>query len=318
MKTLIASLAFAVAVFSAACGGAPKTPASKAADAAKPRTPPAEAPADPYHAEIAQFQKEREDALTAENGWLTIGGLWFLSQPDTTFGSDPLNDIVLPAGAPARAGTFMVRNGKVRVEAANGVRFQLDGKPVTSADLKADGEGTPDRLGLGDLQLWVHNSGDRLSIRMRDKNNPLRKTFVGTSWFPVNAAFRIEGTYTPYKTPKVVEVPNILGDIDRMPIPGIVTFSLNGREHKLEPVAEAGDQQLWFIFRDLTSQNETYPAARFLYTEAPKDGKVILDFNRAVNPPCAYNPYTTCPLPTEQNRLRTRIEAGEMKYKGHV
>jgi uncharacterized protein len=152
---------------------------------------------------------------------------------------------------------------------------------------------------------------------VRDKNNPLRKAFTGTKWFPVSAAYRVEGTFTPYEKPKVIEVPNILGDIDRMPIPGIVTFTLNGQEHKLEPVAEPGDPQFWFIFRDLTSQKETYPAARFLYASAPVNGRMILDFNKAQNPPCAYNPYTTCPLPAEQNRLRTRIEAGEKRYDGH-
>jgi uncharacterized protein (DUF1684 family) len=282
---------------------------------------PAEAPAparssDPYHTEILKFQQDREAALKAENGWLTIAGLWFLTQPETTFGSDPLNDIVLPASAPGRAGTFLMRDGKVSVKAADGVTFQLDGKPVTATDLTPDGEGPPDRIALGDLQLWVHNSGERLSIRMRDKNSPLRKEFAGTRWFPINPAYRVEATYTPYAKPKIIEVPNILGDIDKMPVPGIVSFTINGQEHKLEPVAEGGDKQFWFVFRDLTSQKETYPAARFLYTPPPVNGKMILDFNQAQNPPCAYNPYTTCPLPTEQNRLRTRIEAGEMRYQG--
>ena len=302
MKALIACMVLTLAACSRETAQAPGPPM----------------PTDPYEAEIVKFQQQREAALKADTGWLTIGGLWFLTRPETTFGSDPLNDIFLPSGAPAHAGTFLLRDGKVSVKAAEGVTFQLDGKTVTAAELRPDGEGPPDRISLGDIQLWVHNSGERLSIRMRDKNNPLRKEFVGTSWFPVNPAYRVEATYTPYDKSKVVEVPNILGDIDRMPIPGSVTFTINGQEHKLEPVAEPGDPQFWFIFRDLTSQSETYPAARFLYAPAPKDGKMILDFNRAVNPPCAYNPYTTCPLPTEQNRLRTRIEAGEMRYKGHV
>ena len=102
-----------------------------------------------------------------------------------------------------------------------------------------------------------------------------------------------------------------------MTIPGVVAFTINGQKHTLEPVAEEGPHpRFWFIFRDLTSQKETYPAARFLYTPLPVDGKMILDFNKAQNPPCAYNPYTTCPLPTEQNRMRIRIEAGEMRYGG--
>jgi uncharacterized protein (DUF1684 family) len=228
-----------------------------------------------------------------------------------------LNDIVFPKAAPPRAGTFELRNGRVSVKAAEGVTFRLGDKSMTSAELRPDGEGAPDRVSIGDLQFWVHNSGDRLSIRLRDPNSSLRKNFAGTSWFPINRSYRVEGTYTAYDKPRTVEVPNILGDIDRMPIPGIVTFTLNGQELKLEPVAEPGDTQYWFIFRDLTSQSETYPAARFLYAPAPVNGKLILDFNRAQNPPCAYNPYTTCPLPTEQNRLRTRVEAGEKRYAGH-
>jgi uncharacterized protein (DUF1684 family) len=163
----------------------------------------------------------------------------------------------------------------------------------------------------------VHQSGNRPSIRLRDKNNKLRKEFVGTSWFPINAAYKIEATYTPYPTPKIVEVPNILGDIDKMPVPGIVSFMLNGQEVRLEPIAEPADKQFWFVFRDLTSGHETYPAARFLYTPLPVNGKLTLDFNKAENPPCAYNPYSTCPLPFEQNRLKTRIEAGEKAYAGH-
>ena len=281
--------------------------------------PKAPAPAaDPYQAEIVKFQQDREALLKTDNGWLTIAGLWFLTQPETTFGSDSLNDIVLPDGAPPRAGTFVMHDGIVSVKAADGVTFQLDGKSITAATLKPDALGPPDRISLGNLQLWVHNSGDRLSIRMRDANSLLRRDFTGTKWFPINAAYRVEAAYAPYAKPKVVGIPNILGDIDQMVIPGIVSFTLNGQPHTLEPIAE-GDPptKFWFVFRDLTSQKETYPAARFLYTPPPTGGKMILDFNKAENPPCAYNPYTTCPLPPEQNRLRTRIEAGEMRYVVH-
>jgi len=288
----------------------------------QPDSPPAEVPAanapmpsDPYEAEIARFRQDRENTLKSDTGWLTIGGLFFLTQPVTTFGSDPLNDIVFPESAPARAGTFEVRDGPVTVKAAEGVTFMLDGKPFTSGELKPDVPGPADRLSLGEhLQFWVHKSGGRLSIRLRDQNNSLRKEFVGLSWFPVNAAYQVEATYTPYDKPKVVDVATILGDIETAPIPGIVSFQLNGQEYRLEPFAEPGDEEFWFVFRDLTSQQETYAAARFLYAPAPVNGKMVLDFNRTVNPPCAYNPYTTCPIPSEQNRLRTRIEAGEMRY----
>lgn len=307
----------------AACSNGDPAPSNPPAEA-----PNAEMPSDPYLAEVTKFRHDRETALKADAGWLTIAGLWFLTQPQTTFGSDPLNDIVFPASAPPRAGTFDMREGKVTVRAAEGVTFQLDGKSVTTMELKSDVPGPADRLSLGsDLQFWVHNSGERLSIRLRDQNSAIRKDFVGLSWFPIDPAYRVEATYTPYDEPRIVEVASLVGDTDKAPIPGEVTFTLKGQTYTLQPFAEPGDAQFWFVFRDLTSQKETYPAARFLYAAAPApapsdgsarqaSGRMILDFNKTVNPPCAYNPHTTCPLPTEQNRLRIRIEAGEMRYGG--
>jgi uncharacterized protein len=303
-------------VFLAAAWGCTQPPASDPAEpVSNAEARKAEVPSDPYLAEVMKFRQDREATLKGNAGWLTIAGLWFLTQPKTTFGSDPLSDIVFPASAPPHAGTFELRNGKVTVRAADGVTFHLDGKPLTTAELKSDVPGPADRLSLGDeLQFWVHNSGDRLSIRLRDQNSSLRKEFTGLSWFPIDPASRVEATYTPFDKPKIVDVASLVGDSDKTPIPGLVKFRLKGQEYALEPFAEPDDPQFWFVFRDLTSQKETYPAARFLYAPAPVNGKMILDFNKAVNPPCAYNPYTTCPLPTEQNRLRTRIEAGEMNY----
>ena len=310
------ALCAAAAVIAAAGGCASPAPAPSNPPAETPKT---EAPADPYTAEVTKFRQDREATLKGNAGWLTIAGLWFLTQPQSTFGSDPLNDIVFPPSAPPRAGTFEMRNGKVTVRAAEGVTFQLEGKSVTTMELKSDVPGPADRLSLGnELQFWVHNSGDRLSIRLRDQNSSLRKNFAGLSWFPVDPAYRVEATYKPFDKPKMVDVASLVGDSDKTPVPGLATFTLKGQTYSLEPFAEPDDPRFWFVFRDLTSQTETYPAARFLYTAAPVEGKMILDFNKAENPPCAYNPYTTCPLPTEQNRLRTRIEAGEMKYKGHV
>jgi uncharacterized protein len=121
----------------------------------------------------------------------------------------------------------------------------------------------------------------------------------------------------PYEKPKAIQVPNVLGDVDTMHSPGVVVFAIGGQEFKMEAVAEEGDKEFWFMFRDLTSGKETYPAVRFLYTPMPVNGRLVLDFNKAENPPCAYNPYTTCPLPPEQNRLRVRIEAGEKIYEPH-
>jgi uncharacterized protein (DUF1684 family) len=311
MTVLATWTSTALLVLAAGCTPA-EPPASNppVAETSKP-----DVPDDPYLAEVTKFRQDREATLKGNTGWLTIAGLWFLTQPVTTFGSDPLSDIVFPASAPPRAGTFELRGGKVTVKPAEGVTFQLNGKTVTTLELKSDVPGPADRLSLGDdLQFWVHNSGNRLSIRLRDQNSALRKDFAGLSWFPIDPEYRVDATYTPFDKPKIVDVASLVGDSDKTPIPGLVSFTLKGQEYKLEPFAEPGDARFWFVFRDLTSQKDTYPAARFLYAPAPVNGKMVLDFNKAENPPCAYNPYTTCPLPTEQNRLRTRIEAGE-KYE---
>jgi uncharacterized protein len=268
-----------------------------------------------YRAGIEKFREDREAALKTDTGWLTIAGLFFLTKPQTSFGSDPANDIVLTAGAPAHAGTFALHDGKVAVTAASGVGFVLNGRTVTNAVLKSDAIGSPDRIGLQDLTLWVHQSGDRLAIRLRDKNNHLRKEFTGLSWYPVNEAYRVDGEFAPYDTPRTMQIPNILGDLDEMVSPGLVTLSIGGRRMQMVTIVDPDhDKELWFIFRDLTTGTETDPAARFLYTPLPVNGKLTLDFNRAQNPPCAYNAFATCPLPPQENRLPVRVEAGEKNY----
>lgn len=271
---------------------------------------------DGWRAEDEQYRRDLETKLTSDTGWLTIAGLAFLTKAETTVGSGPSNDVVLPAGTPERVGTFVLaQDGRVSVRLEPGVAVTLlDGQPFTGGRIRSDGEGAPDRLVLGDVQVWVHQSGDRPALRIRDRNNPLRRTFAGMTWYPIDPAYRVEAAFVPYERPKELQIPNLLGDIDRMSAPGQVVFTLNGRQHRMTPVTDGDD--LWLIFRDLTSGETTYPAARFLYAPLPQDGKVVLDFNRAENPPCAFNPYATCPLPPPENRLNVRVEAGE-QYQAH-
>ena len=273
------------------------------------------APGSDYVQELAKWRAERETELKGDTGWLTVAGLFFLNQGKNTFGSDPLNDIVLPAGAPAQAGAFELAGKTVTLRTSASIA--VNGKDVTAAELRPSGDGKPaDQVTMGALTLFVHVSGDRLAIRMRDTNSDIRRNFTGLKWFPPNEAYKVTARFEPYAAPKTVKVPNILGDLETYQAPGVVAFTLNGQVHRLEAfeVRSSGRQRFFFVFRDLTSGQETYPSARFLYAELPVKGETMLDFNRAYNPPCAFNPYTTCPLPTEQNRLRVRIEAGELDY----
>jgi hypothetical protein len=270
-----------------------------------------------YLKEVEIWRQEREMLLKAEEGWLTVAGLYWLAEGENSVGAGPTNDIILPAdSAPARVGVFIMRNGRLTFAAVEGVEVTQGGKKVRTATLEpgpGTGASPPDALVVGRLTLWLHKSGERSAIRLRDKTSQLRKDFVGCRWFPVDPTYRIAAHFVSYAEPKPVTMTNVLGDLEHYTSPGVVEFTLHGQKLRLEPVS-AGPDRLFFVFRDGTSGKETYGAARFLVTDGPREGLVHLDFNKAVNPPCAYNPFTTCPLPPKDNRLTVRIEAGELAY----
>jgi uncharacterized protein len=263
-----------------------------------------------YRQSVQKWRQAYEADLKSDRGWLTVSGLFWLHEGENTFGSGPLNDIVLPAPAPASAGSFEFHAGHTVVHVNPGIPALLNGKRVDSAPMHPDSNA--DQLALGDLTLYVHSSGERFTVRLRDKNSKLRKDFTGTRWFPVDEAYRLIAKYVPYDKPKQIEIQNVMGDILQESIQGYVTFKLDGKDLRLDAEVDGTDAS--FVFRDLTSGQETYAASRFLDTKIEPDGRVVLDFNEAYNPPCAYNPYTTCPLPPPQNRLDVRIAAGEKTY----
>jgi len=264
-------------------------------------------------APLMKFRADRETTLKADNGWLTVAGLHFLNQGENRIGSDPANDIVLDfASVPKQAAVITLSGTSARIRAAEGQTLTINGKPVRESELHGAFDNKPtDTVSFDGVTFFVHYSGPRLALRVRDQKSAIRTNFRGLKWFEPNPAYRAIGTFKAYATPRVVQIPNILGDLEPFDAIGTVTFALNGAEHTME--AWKSGQRLWFVFRDLTSGRESYPSARFLYVDAPVDGKVVMDFNFAQNPPCAYNPYTTCPLPPQQNRLSVRIAAGEQK-----
>ncbi|MGC2696439.1 MAG: DUF1684 domain-containing protein [Candidatus Angelobacter sp.] len=265
-----------------------------------------------YQTSVEKWRQNYEADLKSDNGWLTVAGLFWLHEGENRFGSDHGNDIVLPfASVPAVAGHFDLHAGKTVVHVNPGVPIMMGGKPVESAELRPDSK--QDRMVLGDLTIFVHASGNRFAIRVKDKNSKLRKEFKGLNWYPINPAYHVTARYSSYPAPRDVEIETVLGDREKLSLAGYVTFLLDGKEYRLE--AEKNDDDgLFIIFRDLTSRTETYQAARFLDTDPPSNGSVELDFNKAYNPPCAYNPYTTCPLPSPGNRLPLKITAGEKRY----
>jgi uncharacterized protein (DUF1684 family) len=270
--------------------------------------------ADPgYRADVEKWRQQREARLKSDDGWLAVAGLFWLEEGSNRFGSGPGNAVTLPAGAaPGVAGGFELRQGKVTVRVEPDVALTANGKPVTVMALKPDDPGPPDVLKLGRLSMQVIVRGGRYGIRLKDPEAETRRSFTGLRWFPVRDELRVSARFVRWPAPRTIPIPNVLGQVNDLPSPGYVEFTVGGRPLRLEPVLEEpGAEELFFIFRDQTAGKETYPAGRFLYAPMPRDGSVVLDFNKAYSPPCAFTAYATCPLPPPQNRLDVRIEAGE-------
>ena len=299
-----------------------------AAVAAQAAPPPAAVPPAPANAAAAPvepradfeaWRQEREKGLRNPDGWLTLVGLHWLEEGENPIGSGEENHIVFPAGrAPARAGVLRLADGQVTLEAPAEAGITVEGKPVTTLALVSDKEGKPTILELGSLRFHVIDRGGRLGLRVRDRESPVLAAFPGVESYPFDPSWRVEARLERYDPPKKVPVPNILGTVDDEDSPAAVVFERDGRAYRLDGL-EGGDQgELFLIFGDGTNGEETYGGGRFLITEAPAGGTVVVDFNRAYNPPCAFTPYATCPLPPRQNKLAVAVAAGEKNFgKGH-
>jgi len=268
-----------------------------------------------YIEAVLRKRKEREDQFkNTERGWLGLVGLYWLRDGENTIGSDKSNDIVLPPIAPSRIGIVQYNNGVATFRAQKGVPIFCNGKKITLKTLVADIYDEADFLQIGDVTFVLLERADRHLIRVWDKQSETRKNFTGFNQYTINPKYRVEARYTPYDEPKMLRIQDVIEIYHEVPYQGYVTFNLNGQECRLE--ATAGEDYLFFSFLDQTNGDTTYKGGRFLVAELPKENnKVIVDFNEAYNPPCAYTDYATCPLPPPENRLSVRIEAGEKTYR---
>ncbi len=266
--------------------------------------------------QIQSWRDEQERSLRADDSWLTLAGLFWLQEGENTFGSGENQHLVFPSGScAAHVGTLVRQGERVTLQVASGATVTVNGEAVTHAALTADGDGKnqPDLVRHGSLSFFVITRGHRVGIRLRDTNSPVRQQFAGRVWFNHDPAYIVEATFTPYEAGKTIPILNILGDVTDTPSPGFVTFSVNGQTCTLD--ATAAGSGLFFNFRDKTCGKESYGAGRFMMAGAPVNGTVTLDFNKAVNPPCAFTIYATCPVAPLQNHLPVAIPAGE-KYAG--
>lgn len=271
---------------------------------------------DGYRQAIERWHQARIARLTAPDGWLSLVGLEWLKPGKNRLGSAADNDIVL-AKVPAHLGTITwAEDGTLSISLEGNPGATIDGNAGTDALLLDDSHAAPTTVAFGSVSFIAIDRGGRKGLRVRDSEAETRTHFAGIERFLVDPAWRIVADWQPLDPPFQLATGTVIGTIENYPAPGKAVFEREGRRFELYPVIEVpGDTELFLIFADATSGKETYGAARFLYADMPSDGRIVLDFNKAYNPPCAFTPYATCPLAPPENRLALRVAAGELKYR---
>ena len=275
---------------------------------------------DAYVDSVQQWRDKVEQSLRRDNGWLTLAGRFQMKPGANTFGTGKDNDIVFPpelkGTGPERLGTLIVdpKGKKVTLKLADGVSMTSDGKPFSGERAMGSGTDKRDWVSLGRIAMHIIERNGRYILRLADNESRVRKNFPGRIWYPVNEKFRVDAKFVAYPPGKTIPIVDVIDEVSDEPCPGYVEFKLDAVTHRMDVVGD--DDGLFFVMRDGTAGDTTYRPSRFLYVESkPKSNESFkLDFNRAYNPPCAFSEFTTCPLPPEQNILKTRIEAGE-KYR---
>jgi uncharacterized protein len=254
-------------------------------------------------AEIEQWRAKRLANLKSDTGWLTLAGLFWLKDGKNTFERLP--------------GSFVKSGESIRFAARAGDGVTHAGKPVTTMEMVPDTHGEPTVLESGPLSFFVIERVGRYGVRLRDQNDPHRTSFRGLEYFPISTDWVFDARFEPYEPHRKIRITNILGYEEDMDSPGAIVFTKDGRDWRLDAILEEPDaKELFVMFADTTSGRETYGAGRYMYLALPDNGRVRIDFNKAYNPPCAFNDFATCPLTPFQNRLELRVDAGEKDYVG--
>lgn len=261
-----------------------------------------------YEKDVMEWRQRRANRLEAEDGWLSLVGLDWLH--------DGKNELRLPGGP---AGQIDLQNGKTTLEPVKNSGLTINGQQVTApVELLNDFDPKgPTVVNRGPVQFQIIKRNERCGVRVKDAQSEALLNFKGLDYFPIDRRWRIVARFEPYNPPKKIPITNVLGMTGDEVSPGALAFTVDGKEYRIDPINEQGEEDLFIIIKDQTSRDATYPAGRYLYAKHPgPDGTTIVDFNKAYNPPCTFTPYATCPLPPQQNILPFRVEAGEKRYAG--
>jgi uncharacterized protein len=270
-----------------------------------------------HEKEIREWQQKRNAYQVSETGWVNLAGLFWLKEGINTFGSGPDNDLIFPEGKIAEQAGYLLLDQKViTLEGAPGIEFRIDGHSTSSGVISRPGTSRTE-VEHGSLRWFVIRRGDQYGIRLRDLESPKLQEFTGIECFPIDAAWRKVGRVEWADSLRTIEITNVLGQTGPQRSIGTLVFSHEGKEYRLDALDEGGDE-FFIIFGDDTNARETYGAGRYMYVPLPvNDTEVVIDFNKAYNPPCAFTEFATCPLPPKQNVLPFAIPAGEKNYGTH-
>jgi len=260
---------------------------------------------------LQAFRQMMDEALRTHDSWLALAGLFWLKPGVNSIGSDPAADVLLPAEhSPRHLGRIMLEDGHARLEIAPPNRVKIEGADVAEAALEPDTVDSPTIVHLGPLTWMVIERGERLAIRLWDNSRAEMHSFPGRRWYPEAPDLRITANFEPGSGAQKLRIENTIGDVEQVSAAGTLHFELASVPLSLQAMGDPS-AGLSILFKDLTNGVETYAPGRYLTTSDVQEGRVLLDFNRAYNPPCAFTDFATCPLPPQENYLPVRIEAGE-------
>lgn len=270
-------------------------------------------PSESHQQTIEAWRASRHERLVQTDGWLTLVGLEWLKQGENRVGSAADNDIRL-AGGPANWGSVFLGDDQLRFTNTGNDSVRIDNEPLQQVELIPDTEGKPNVVSSGTLSFYVIFR-ESYALRIKDSQAVALQNFKGVENYPINEAWRIEGLFVRAAEGTSLEISNVLGQISESSVFGMFEFKKDGKSYSLLGLGDEDSEDLWFIFADRTSGHGTYGAGRFLYSDGmPENDRLTLDFNKAYNPPCAFNPYSTCPLPPQRNRMDLLVTAGEKDF----
>lgn len=263
-----------------------------------------------YIASVEKWRQERVERLKGEKGWLNLAGLYWLEEGENSFGSDPSNEIVFPEKACGFCGTLTLREGRVTLHAKEGTEILAGEDPVSVMELRDDHTRNTTVLRQGDLVWYIIKRGDQYGVRLRDYAHPRIEKLDHIPSYPIQTDYVVEARLVPFDEPRTIRVATpIQGYTEEYECPGELHFRIDGNQLKLLPFISG--KQYFIVFADRTTGLETYGSGRFMYASKSMTGQIILDFNKAYNPPCVFSPHATCPMPPAENFLPVPIRAGE-------